>query len=172
MKLIGLTTHELGRNCQFYQRIDSTQNEMWRLLETKKVPNGFLIMADIQTAGKGTHGRIWYTDEKDNIAFSFLIKPNCQIKKLEGITTEIAECIIHLFQKEYQIPLTIKKPNDLMILDKKVGGILTESKVYSGIAKYLVIGIGINTSKMHFSEDIEKTATSIKKEFGITIDRI
>ena len=65
----------------------------------------------------------------------------------------------------------IKKPNDIMIKDKKVGGILTESKVSSEIVKFLVIGIGINTEKMNFTDDIKNIATSIKKEFGIEVDR-
>jgi len=57
-----------------------------------------------------------------------------------------------------------------MVAGKKLGGILTESKVQAGIVKYLVIGIGINTTKMHFSEDIQDCATSIQKEFGITVN--
>ena len=54
---------------------------------------------------------------------------------------------------------------------QQVGGILTESKVSSEIVKFLVIGIGINTEKMNFTDDIKNIATSIKKEFGIEVDR-
>ena len=112
-------------------------------------------MADIQTNGKGTHGRIWHTDEEKNIAFSYYIETNCKSENLEGITIEIAQILVKIFKEFYGIKLDIKKPNDIMIKDKKVGGILTESKVSSEIVKFLVIGIGINTEKMNFTDDIK-----------------
>lgn len=89
----------------------------------------------------GTHGRKWYTDEENNIAFSFLIEANCEIEKLEGITLEIAEIMLQIFQKLYHISLSIKSPNDLVYQGKKLGGILTETKLQGERVKYLVIGI-------------------------------
>ena len=160
-----------SNNFIFYKKIDSTQNEIWRLIESRTIKNKTLIMADIQTKGKGTHGRIWHTDEEKNIAFSYYIETNCKSENLEGITIEIAQIIVKIFKEFYGIKLDIKKPNDIMIKDKKVGGILTESKVSSEIVKFLVIGIGINTEKMNFTDDIKNIATSIKKEFGIEVDR-
>lgn len=160
-----------SNNFIFYKKIDSTQNEIWRLIESKTIKNKTLIMADIQTNGKGTHGRIWHTDEEKNIAFSYYIETNCKSENLEGITIEIAQILVKIFKEFYDIKLDIKKPNDIMIKDKKVGGILTESKVSSEIVKFLVIGIGINTEKMNFTDDIKNIATSIKKEFGIEVDR-
>ena len=171
MQLENLKTKFLGRNSIFYSKIDSTQNEIWRLIESKTIKNKTLIMADIQTNGKGTHGRIWHTDEEKNIAFSYYIETNCKSENLEGITIEIAQILVKIFKEFYGIKLDIKKPNDIMIKDKKVGGILTESKVSSEIVKFLVIGIGINTEKMNFTDDIKNIATSIKKEFGIEVDR-
>ena len=171
MQLENLRTKFLGRNSIFYNKIDSTQNEIWRLIESKTIKNKTLIMADIQTNGKGTHGRIWHTDEEKNIAFSYYIETNCKSENLEGITIEIAQILVKIFKEFYGIKLDIKKPNDIMIKDKKVGGILTESKVSSEIVKFLVIGIGINTEKMNFTDDIKNIATSIKKEFGIEVDR-
>ena len=171
MKLINLKTNKLGQNFKYYEKIDSTQSEVWRLIKNNVIQNGTLVMADIQTKGKGTHGRIWHTDEGENIAFSFYIKAECQFEKLEGITIDMATIIQKIFEDLYEVKLTIKSPNDLMLNDKKVGGILTQSKVENGITKFLVIGIGINTCKIHFSEDIKQIATSIKKETGIDIDR-
>lgn len=170
MQLQNLKTKFLGRNNIYYKQIDSTQKEIWRLSEKKETKNGTLVMADIQTNGIGTHGRIWHTDEKNNIAFSFLVKPQCNIKDLEGITLEIAETIVELFKTKYKIDINIKKPNDLIINNKKVGGILTETKLVSQQVKFLVIGIGINTQKEKFTEDIQYLATSIKKEFNININ--
>lgn len=89
----------------------------------------------------GTHGRKWYTDEENNIAFSVLIEPNCEIEKLEGLTLEIAEIMIAVFKRLYGISLAIKSPNDLVYQGKKLGGILTETKLKGEIVKYVVIGI-------------------------------
>lgn len=190
MQLDNLKTKFLGRNNIHYKEIDSTQSEIWRLIEqnteaeyalqnsklqncnlqNKKIPNGTLVFADIQTKGKGTHGRIWHTDEPNNIAFSFFIQMNCNIKKIEGITVEIANIIVDIFKEQYGINLGIKKPNDIVINNKKIGGILTETKLIVEKVKYLVVGIGINTQKEKFSDDIKDIATSIKKEFNIEVN--
>ena len=141
-----------------YEKIDSTQKEVWRNLE-----NGIIVSADIQTDGIGTHGRTWYTTQKGNVAFSIGLKPNVPVSKMENLTIEIAEIVLKVFDKLYQIKLQIKHPNDIMINNQKVGGILTETKLQGEIVKQLVIGIGINTNN-------EEISTSIKKEFGKEID--
>lgn len=141
-----------------YEKIDSTQKEVWRRLE-----KAIIISADIQTDGIGTHGRTWYTTQKGNIAFSIGLELNKSINKLNNLTIEIAEIILEVFENLYQIKLKIKHPNDIMINNQKVGGILTETKLQGEIVKYLVIGIGINTNN-------EEISTSIKNEFGIEID--
>lgn len=171
MQLTNLTTNILGRNVSFYPEIDSTQREIWRRIENNTIVNGSIIIADIQTKGKGTHGRIWHTDEPNNISFSIYLQTECALEKLEGITIEIAQILIEILKKEYGITLEIKAPNDIIYHQKKIGGILTESKVNLETVKFLVIGIGINTNKMNFTSDIENLATSIKKEFGIEVDR-
>ena len=78
---------------------------------------------------------------------------------------------MHIFKTKYKIKVNIKKPNDLIINNKKVGGILTQTKTLNEKVKYIVIGIGINTNKENFTEDIKNIATSIKNEYGIEVDR-
>lgn len=118
----------------------------------------------------GTHGRKWHTDKANNIAFSFFIEANCNIRKLEGFTKEIAITILEVFQKQYNINLEISEPNDITFQGKKMGGILTETKCQGKIAKYIIIGIGINTNQKNFNEEIKDIATSIRNEFKIEID--
>lgn len=170
MKLKNLRTDFLGKNSIFYEEIDSTQSEVWRLIEGDSTPSGTLVMADIQTNARGTHGRVWHTDEVNNIAFSFFVKMDCNIKELDGITLDIAEIIVGIFKDLYNINLDIKLPNDIVFKGKKIGGILTETKVCQEKVKFLVVGIGINTDKMQFSDDIKNIATSIKIEFGVDVD--
>lgn len=92
MKLENLHTKFLGINNIYYDVIDSTQTEIWRMYNSNKqnynilntdvfncntskcgIPNGTLIWADVQEQGKGTHGRVWHTDIAGNIAFSFFL---------------------------------------------------------------------------------------------------
>lgn len=156
----------------FYHKIDSTQLEIWRRIEANKIDNKTVVIADIQTNGKGTHGRKWHTDEVNNIAFSFFRQINCEIDKLDGVTTEMAQIILDIFKEFYQVNLQIKLPNDIFYNGKKVGGILSETKVSGNIVKYIVVGIGINTSQTEFDAEIKNIATSIKNEFGIDVDRM
>lgn len=118
----------------------------------------------------GTHGRIWHTDEENNIAFSFYIKTDCKVRGIEGITIEIAKTILQVFKELYKINLEIKEPNDIVFNGKKIGGILTETKLQGENVKCLVIGIGINTNQEKFAEEIQTIASSIKKEFNIKVD--
>ena len=156
----------------FYHKIDSTQLEIWRRIEENKIENKTVVIADIQTNGKGTHGRKWHTDEVNNIAFSFFRQINCEIDKLDGLTTEMAQIILDIFKELYQVNLQIKLPNDIFYNGKKVGGILSETKVSGNIVKYIVVGIGINTYQTKFDTEIKDIATSIKNEFGIDVDRM
>ena len=95
---------------------------------------------------------------------------NCNIDLLNGLTRKIAEIILDIFEYKYDIYLQIKSPNDIYYNQKKLGGILTETKVEKNRVKSLIVGIGININKDFFEEDIKDIATSINKEFQINID--
>ena len=156
-----------------YKTIDSTQKEIWRRFKNKTIKDKTMIIADIQTAGIGTHGRIWHTDEENNIAFSVYFdfsKKNCRVDELDGLTVRIAKKIVSVFKEMYDIDLDIKFPNDIYCNGKKLGGILTESKVQNGLVRCVVIGIGINTNQVEFADEIKEIATSVRREFGIEVD--
>lgn len=170
MKLKNLKTNFLGRNVIYYKKIDSTQKEIYRRIDKNNIKNGTVIFADIQTDAIGTHGRKWHTDEKNNIAFSIYVELNCNINKLEGLTIEIAKIIITILKHNYGVELQVKEPNDIYYNNKKIGGILTETKTNKEKVKYLIVGIGINTNKNTFPEDISLIATSILKEFRVEVN--
>ena len=153
-----------------YEKIDSTQKEIWRRINKNEIEDGTVILADVQTDGVGTHGKKWYTTQNNNIAFSFVLYPDVHVKKLGNITVEIAEMIVQIFKDIYHINLEIKSPNDIVVGKKKIGGILTETKLQGEMVKVLVVGIGINTNQMEFEKEIEDIASSIKKEFNIVVD--
>lgn len=172
MELENLNTKYLGKKFEYYETIDSTQDEIWRRIENGNISNGETVFSELQTNSYGTHGKTWHTDEKDDIAFSFVIQTNSKVENFEGMTLEIAEVFVSIF-KEYGINVDIKLPNDLYLNGKKLGGILCQTKIIGENVRYIVIGIGINISKTNFSEDIKEIATSIKKEFpDIKIDKL
>lgn len=168
--LKDLKTKVIAKNIIHYQTIDSTQKEIWRKIDKGNIENGTMMIADLQTDAIGTHGRKWYTTEAENIAFSFVMYPNVNVEKLNHLTIEIAEIIVSVFQKMYQIRLEIKVPNDIVIGHKKIGGILTETTLQGEIVKNLVIGIGMNTNQTCFEGEIADIASSIKNEFNIQVD--
>ena len=91
--LENLETVKLGRNFIYYDELESTQKLAKQLAE-ENVEDGTVILADYQTAGIGTYDRKWYSNKGQNISFTFLLYPNCNIKRLDSITTEIAEKIV------------------------------------------------------------------------------
>ena len=169
--LKSLKTKFLGRYYESFKQIDSTQKEIWRRIQSNTIKNGQLIRAENQTNGIGTHGRTWISTT-NNITFSFYYEMNCNVKKIEGLTIEIAQIIIEILKQEYNVQLEIKLPNDIYYNGKKIGGILTESKIVGDTVKYIVVGIGLNNSQMEFDDNLKIIATSINKEFGIEIETL
>lgn len=159
----------LGANIIRYKKIDSTQKEIWRKIEKNSIEDKTVIVADIQTDATGTHGRKWYTPEEGNIAFSFVVYPNVLVKQLENLTIQIAKIIVDIFKEMYGIKLEIKYPNDIVLKGKKIGGILTQTKLKGEMVSVLVIGIGINTNGHYLGDEIKDIATSIKNEFNIEV---
>lgn len=146
---------------KYFKEVNSTHNfikENWKTISNKTI-----VIADSQTEGIGTHGRVWYTGN-NNIAMSILIKPNCDIDKLNNITIEIAKSIQWAIKEKYNINLEIKYPNDLLLNNKKICGILTEIRSISKEVTHLIISIGFNVNEVDFDENILDTATSLKKE--------
>lgn len=160
----NLSTNFLGQDIIIFDTIDSTQDEIKR---RNDLENGTVIIAESQTKGKGTHGRVWYTENSyKNIAMTFVLFPNVNISKFEDITVIIAKCIVKTFKKLYNINLDIKYPNDIVINSKKIGGILTETKVIGQNVEKLYVGIGLNILQEKFNEDIKNIASSIINEFN------
>lgn len=160
-KIKSAKTKFIGKELEYFDEIDSTQAEAKRNVE--KYKNGTVIIADTQTAGRGTHGRVWHT-KTDNIAMTIILKPEVNIKKLEGFTVAIAEKIQQAIKELYGIELEIKLPNDLLLNNKKICGILTEVVTIKEIVKEIFIGIGFNVNEKEFLSDISDIATSLYKE--------
>lgn len=165
-----LKTKFIGQNLLYYEKLESTQDLAHKLAK-ENVPNGTVIITDNQTKGRGTNDRIWFSIPNSNLTFTIILYPNCYIKNLENITIRTAEIIQKVIYDLYKIELHIKHPNDLILNSKKIGGILTESKVQGNVIKELIIGIGMNINQEIMPEEIQNIATSLKIETGRYYDK-
>jgi BirA family biotin operon repressor/biotin-[acetyl-CoA-carboxylase] ligase len=138
---------------KFYRltEVDSTNDYVKQIIND--APEGTVVIADVQTAGKGRKGRKWYSPE-GGIWMSVLLDhcDNCMMP----LTAAIAIC--EAFEP-YEIQLGIKWPNDLLLNRKKVAGVLTEI-----VDERAILGIGINLNVRHFPDDLAEKASSILVE--------
>ena len=141
-----------------FKQIDSTNNY---LKNSYKLLNNFtFVVTDYQTNGKGRNDRVWSSEEGKNLMFSFLIKDQDLLKKFSALSIISAVEVAKLLE-DYQIKdVSIKWPNDILIGDKKVCGILLEGQ----ILEYLVVGIGLNVNQKVFPDGLRRPATSLSLE--------
>ncbi|MCP4481878.1 MAG: biotin--[acetyl-CoA-carboxylase] ligase [bacterium] len=132
-----------------------------------------LITADQQTAGKGRSSRSWISSEKNNLYFSLLLKPkyNFRNDNLASLTQYVALVLTKVF-KSYNVDAWIKWPNDILVENKKISGVLTETMIQGSDLLGIVIGIGVNLnlSEMKIAE-IDQPATSLNILLGRSVDK-
>lgn len=117
-----------------------------------------IINANKQTNGRGRVDRKWESIEGKNLTFSIYLKPKILPEKLPLLSLVIGASIYNVLSK--YINCLIKWPNDIIVNDKKIAGILVES-IYSNKLEALVAGIGININQVQFSNDLKNKATSL-----------
>ena len=159
----------INNNTYYFDEIDSTQLEIFRMIEAGVVKSGYIVIAKKQTFGIGTHGRKWI-NTNEGIYFSIYFEPNYKVKEMGDFSIKIAYFIKKYIEDKYNKTIDIKYPNDLYINGKKFGGILVQSRVFENKIKYFVIGIGINNGALDFDSEISDIATSFYKEFEIKLD--
>lgn len=156
-------TRKIGKTIEFYDEINSTH--IYAKENIDNLNDGTVILADKQTAGKGTKGRKWYTGTGLNIAMTIILKPKCELDKISTLTVDTAEIVRKTIKELYNYELTIKEPNDLMINGKKIAGILTESNSMGNNLNYIILSMGFNVNEDDFNEETSNIATSLKREF-------
>ena len=139
------------------KEVDSTN------LYAKKIANyiseNAIIISNNQTSGYGTKGSIWYSD-KDSIICSFLIKNSEKTIPID-YSYRIGIIVSNIINKICNVDTYVKKPNDIYLNRKKLGGILIETQYLAKRLDYLIIGIGLNVNQDKMPKDIENIATSI-----------
>lgn len=148
----------IGKKIIKFESLESTNNFL--KINHSSLDNGTIVQSDIQTKGRGRSNHTWMS-EKGNLYFSVLLKEEIKRSLVFNYLVKSSVAIIRLL-REFDIEGRIKYPNDILVEDKKICGILTES--YGGFdVDYLVIGIGVNINQQDF-KSLNSKATSIKLE--------
>lgn len=168
-KIQKANTKNIGKEIEYFNTIDSTHKYAKNNIENIK--HGKIVIAEEQTEGIGTKGRKWHTGKEKNIAMTIVLKPNKKVSELENLTVDIAKEIQKAILELANIELTIKKPNDLLLNNKKICGILTEVHSVGEKVNYLLLSIGFNVNETEFPEDIEEIVTSLKREYKVDFSR-
>ena len=150
--------------------MDST-NEAAKRDGTAGADHGTVYRADVQSAGKGRRGRSWYSHEAGNLYFSILLRPAISPDKASMLTLVMAYAVAGAIREYIGLPAQIKWPNDIVVNDKKVCGILCEMKLDGTRLDYCVAGVGVNVGRQEFAEEIRAMATSLEEQLGSPIDR-
>lgn len=150
--------------------IDSTNIRAKQLAEAGE-PEGTLVVADQQTAGRGRRGRGWLADSGVGIWMSLLLRPKLEPAQLAGITLIAALAVNRAIREISGADSRIKWPNDIVLGGKKLCGILTEVSSEMNYIHYAVTGIGINVNTVQFPAEMQDIATSLYLETGHHVDR-
>ena len=166
----NLNTRRIGKKVIVYNSTASTNDVAVQYAKNKN-NNGLVVLAEEQVRGRGRSGNKWVAGFADSVICSILLT-NCAANA-ELLSLTIAVATAEAIGKCTKAEAKIKWPNDIILNNKKVAGILVESRKTNKHTAY-VIGIGINChqSKLDFSAELRKTATSIDIETGGQIDRI
>jgi BirA family biotin operon repressor/biotin-[acetyl-CoA-carboxylase] ligase len=162
---------DLGKEILFYETIGSTNTVASNLAE--KYSEGVVVLSDSQDKGRGRLGRLWVSPPGVNIYMSIILTPELKPAQATLITLMTAVACSLAVRKMTGLDIKIKWPNDLTVSDKKLGGVLTELKIYQNKIAYAIVGMGINVNIdiNEFPEDVRKIATSVKNETGKTYSR-
>ena len=165
----NLETHFIGQRVICYPRLTSTM-EVAKQEARQGAAEGTVIVADEQTAGKGRLKRIWLSP-KDNIALSVILYPD--VVYLPFLIMLASLAVVHCIEAVTGLKSQVKWPNDVLINNKKVCGILIEGGVKGNVVDYAIIGIGVNVNlRLSDFPEILSTATSLSDELGKEVSRL
>lgn len=171
-----LATQHLGRSLVLHQEIPSTNGDAIERGQAG-AEHGLVIMAERQTAGRGRRSRTWFSPPGVNLYCSILVRPmNLRIPAVEWLSwipLTAALAAAEAVQTAVGVTPSLKWPNDLLLQDRKVGGILCETGSDRGHQSFVVIGFGLNVNipLELFPVDLQPTAGSLIQVTGQPVDR-
>ncbi|MFX1521484.1 MAG: biotin--[acetyl-CoA-carboxylase] ligase [Promethearchaeota archaeon] len=166
----GLRTKFIGSEIQYFDVTGST-NDIAKELARKGASEGLLVLAETQASGRGRLGRIWQSPP-GGIWLSLMLRPKLVPQEAPKLTFVGAIAVAAAIQN-LGLDAKLKWPNDVLVSNRKICGILTEMEAEMDVLHYVVMGIGINANfdRNSLPEDIQQTATTLKSELNSTISR-
>ena len=134
-------------------------------------PHGSIFLADEQTAGRGRGDHNWLSAACMGLYVSVVLRPSMVIADLPIVPLAAGLAAAWAVRQVGSVDVDLRWPNDLLIGERKTGGILVESKTDGGEVGFVVIGIGINVHQREFASGLSTPATSLDVESGRTISR-
>jgi BirA family transcriptional regulator, biotin operon repressor / biotin---[acetyl-CoA-carboxylase] ligase len=133
---------DLDFNIYIFDTLPSTNEKLAQLVAEENVSPGTMVIAKQQTAGRGQRGKKW-DSAIGGLYLSLAISPDLPAENIHQLTMGIAWGIAHQLRQQ-GLPVSIKWPNDLMLADRKLGGILTQTRICQGKIYQAIVGVGIN----------------------------
>jgi BirA family transcriptional regulator, biotin operon repressor / biotin---[acetyl-CoA-carboxylase] ligase len=154
-----------GKRFFHFFKIDST-NRVAMELGYAGEPEGTLVLAEEQTAGRGRAGRSWHSERGTGLYFTLLLRPKLAPAQAPLLTMLAGLSAHAAIQGLTGLTPELKWPNDLLLNGKKVGGILTEMHAEPSVVRFVIVGIGINVNQEKLPPELASIATSLRKESG------
>lgn len=168
----SLTTRIIGRpSVMVFTETDST-NRQAKLLAGQGAPEGTIVMAESQTSGRGRRGRSWLSPAGQGLCLSIVLRPPLTPAQAPQITLMTAVAVARTL-KNSGVPANIKWPNDILVEDRKIAGILTEISTEMDQVDWVIVGLGlnVNTTARQMPAAIRGQATSMQIQKGRSLSR-
>ena len=167
-----LDTIHLGRTIHVVKETVST-NSLAQRLAQQGTPHGTVVLAEQQTNGRGRLGRPWYSPSSKNIYCSLVLHTLPSLSRIHWIPLVTGIGLGNVLHSLLQMSLSLKWPNDLLIGDRKIGGILCESTQIPKGGRAVIVGFGLNVEmqSVDFPDELQDKATSLLMETGQHHDR-
>ncbi|MEB0042672.1 MULTISPECIES: bifunctional biotin--[acetyl-CoA-carboxylase] ligase/biotin operon repressor BirA [unclassified Pseudomonas] len=152
-----------------FDSIDSTNAEAMRLIgRGQEMPA--LVLAERQTAGRGRRGRKWISPFAENIYYSLALRVEGGMRQLEGLSLVVGLAVLHVLGEIGVKDAGLKWPNDILVGQRKLAGVLLELVGDPADICHVVVGVGINVN-MKAAPEVDQLWTSIRLETGVLTDR-
>lgn len=165
-RLAGLGTR-LGFAVHYLEECSSTQ-DVAESLVLRGAPEGTVVIAGRLASGRGRMGRRWYAPE-GGIWMTLVLRPK-SVRVLQLMSLAMGVAVAEAIRSVLDVDARVKWPNDVLVEEKKVAGILIECRVEAGSVHHVLVGIGINVNN-EIPEDLRDTAISLREAVGVPIPR-
>jgi len=161
----------LGYKIFRYDKVTST-NDIAKKIAKKDGKERIVILAETQTAGKGRLGRRWISP-RGGLWFSIILRPQISPKEALKLTFLTSSAMAKTIKTIFCLDTSVKWPNDVLVNDRKICGILTETSTSKNIVENMVVGVGINANidLQSFPHSLRNSVTSLKHELGYAVNR-